>query len=115
VLAYSPLAKGLLTGKFDADSKFEDIRERDPEFMGARYRRNLSIVDSLREIAGHYAKTVTQLAINWTANYPGMTAPIVGAKRPSQIIENIKGIGWSITEEDRAAIDRLLRETNRGS
>ena len=51
---------------------------------------------------------MTQLAINWTATYPGVTAPIVGAKKPSQIVENVGGIGWSITEEDRARIDSIL-------
>ena len=115
VLPYSPLAKGLLTGKFNADSTFQDVRARDPEFIGARYRRNLSIVASLMEIAGRYDKTVAQLAINWVASSPGVTAPIVGAKRPSQVLENVGGIGWSITEDDRTAIDTLLRETGRGA
>jgi len=115
VLPYSPLAKGLLTGKFNADSRFEDVRARDPEFIGARYRRNLSIVASLQEISARYDKTVAQLAINWVASSPGVTAPIVGAKRPSQVLENIGGIGWSITEDDRTTIDTLLREAGRGA
>ncbi|UCE58865.1 MAG: aldo/keto reductase [Phycisphaerales bacterium] len=111
VLPYSPLAKGLLTGKFDEDSKLEGVRTRDPEFIGARYRRNLSLVASLKEIAQRYDKTVAQLAINWTANHPGVTAPIVGAKRPSQVIENAGGVGWTLTDEDRARIDELVRDT----
>ncbi len=108
VLPYSPLAKGLLTGKFDLDTKREGIRQRDPEFVGSRYRRNLSLVASLKEIAERYDKTVGQLAINWTASQPGVTAPIVGAKRPSQVLENVGGVGWSISEKDLAEIDRLL-------
>ena len=109
VLPYSPLAKGLLTGKFDAESKFNDIRAGDLEFLGNRYRRNLRIVEALKKIAAGYGKTVTPLVINWTAYYPGVTAPIVGAKRPSQVLENVGGVGWTITEEDRAKIDALLR------
>ena len=46
-LAYSPLAKGLLTGKFDAKSHFDGIRARDPEFQGDRFRRNLHVVGKL--------------------------------------------------------------------
>lgn len=109
VIPYGPLAKGLLTGKFAADSAFTGIRGQDPEFVGARYRRNLELVTALAEIAARYAKSVTQVVLNWTANFPGVTAPIVGAKRPSQVLENVGSIGWSITEEDRVRIDELLR------
>ena len=80
--------------------------------MGERFRRNLRIVDGLKEIAAEYGKTVTQLVINWTATYPGVTAPIVGAKRPSQVVENVGGVGWTITDEDRARIDCLLEGTD---
>ncbi len=108
VLPYSPLVKGLLTGKFGPDSRHEGIRARDPEFIGPRYRRNLAVVASLKEIAKRYDKTVAQLAINWTAAQPGVTAPIVGAKRSSQVLENVGGVGWSISEEDLTEIDRIL-------
>jgi len=108
VIPYDCLTKGLLTAKFNAQSEFTDIRARDPEFTGKRYRRNLGVVEELKEIAARYDKTVAQLAINWTAAYPGVTAPIVGAKKPSQIVENVGGIGWSITEEDRARIKLIL-------
>ncbi len=109
VLPYGPLAKGLLTGKFTADSQFQDIRAHDPEFIGDRFRRNLRVVDELEKIAARYDKTMTQLAINWTVGHPGVTAPIVGAKRPSQVVENAGGVGWNITEEDRTRIDAVLR------
>jgi len=109
VLPYSPLAKGLLTGKFSTDSRFEDIRSQDPEFVGERYRRNLRVVDELKNIAASYDRTLTQLVINWTVSFPGVTAPIVGAKRPSQVVENAGGVGWTITEEDRARIDAIIR------
>ena len=107
-IAYSPLSKGLLSGKFQPIDRPGGIRARDPDFIGERFRRNLRIVETLKEIAVGYSKTVTQLVINWTATYPGVTAPIVGAKRPSQVIENVGGVGWTITDEDRIRIDRLL-------
>lgn len=109
VLPYSPLAKGLLTGKFDENSRFQDIRARDPEFTGERFRRNLHVVKQLESVAANYDKSVAQLAINWTVNHAGVTAPIVGAKRPSQVIENVGGVGWEITDEDLARIDTILR------
>ncbi len=112
-IVYSPLAKGILTGKFTAASRFSDIRARDPEYLGTRFRRNLQIVDSLKLIAARYDKTMGQLAINWTITHPGVSAAIVGAKRVSQLLENIGAVGWSITDEDRLDIDRILKGSSR--
>lgn len=108
VLPCGPLGRGLLTGKFNGDTEFEGLRARDSGFMGKRYRRNLEIVHSLAEIAARHGKTAAQIAINWVAMQPGVTAPVVGAKRPSQVAENVGGVGWCLTEEDCARIDRLL-------
>ncbi len=108
VLAYGPLAKGLLTGKFDSDSRFDDIRASDPDFTGDRFLRNLGIVEEIRRIAKAYDKTAAQLALNWTSHYPGVTAPIFGAKRPSQVLENVGAVGWTISEDDCARIKALL-------
>lgn len=110
VVSYSPLAKGLLTGKFSPESKFEGIRSRDPEFLGQRFERNLRVVESLRPIARKYNVSVAQLAINWIVAEPGMTAAIVGAKRPSQVQENLGGAGWTLTDEDRDRINQLIHE-----
>jgi len=108
VLCYSPLAKGLLTGKFDAQSKFEGIRARDPDFMGERFRSHLSLLDQLRPIAERYDKSLGQLAVNWVVRQPGVTSALVGAKRPSQVLENVGAVGWAPSEEDRALIDQLI-------
>lgn len=108
VLPYSPLVKGLLTGKFTAEDTFDDIRQHDPDFIGNRFHRNLRIVDALKEIAARYDKTVAQLAINWTCNFPGVTAPLIGAKRPTQLTENLGGLGWELSDDDRARIDALI-------
>lgn len=115
VLAYSPLAKGLLTGKFAADDTFEDLRAKDPEFLGNRFHRNLRLVQELSELATPLGRTTAQLALNWVANHPGVTAAIVGAKRPSQINENVEGVGWSLSSEIRQQIDRLAESTMRES
>jgi aryl-alcohol dehydrogenase-like predicted oxidoreductase len=108
VIAYSPLCKGLLTGKFNASSTFTDIRAHDPQFVGDRFKQNLKIVAALTRIAAGYNKTVAQLAVNWVVTHPGVTAAIVGAKRPSQVTENVGGVGWTITEEDRGRIEALI-------
>jgi len=110
VIAYSPLAKGLLTGKFDATTTFDGIRARDPDYLGERFQRHLRTLDRLRPIAERYHRTLGQLAIQWCLAQPGVTAAIVGAKRVSQLEENTGGAGWTITEEDLALIGRILDE-----
>ena len=112
---YSPLEKGLLTGKFGPENTFKDIRTRDPEFIGRRYRDNLKLVAQLAEVAADLGKTMAQLAIQWVVAQPAVTAPIVGAKRPSQVLENVGGVGWSLEESDRARIERILTEHESGT
>jgi len=108
-LAYSPLCKGLLTGKFDQDTRFNDLRRQDPEFQGDRWARNLAVVAKLGPIAQHYGQSVGQLALNWTCHYPGVTGVIVGAKRPSQIRESAGALGWRIQPADLDRIGEILR------
>lgn len=109
VLAYSPLGKGLLTGKFSADARFDDIRGRDPEFLGRRFAQNLRVVDALRTIAERSHRTVAQVALNWVIGTPGLTAALCGAKRPSQIRDNLGADGWSLSPEDRAELEALTK------
>jgi len=108
VLACSPLARGLLTGKFSLEDSFEDLRSKDPDFTGNRFHRNLRLVDSLRAVAAEHDKSVAQLALSWVAGYPGITAALFGAKRPSQVVENAAAGGWTLPPQDRERIDALL-------
>ena len=109
VLAHSPLARGLLTGTLTPESRFTGLRARDPDFVGERYRRHLRIVDRLRSVAEELGKTLTQLAINWVLHHPGVTVPIVGVQRPTHVIDVLGGIGWRLSDADRARIDRILQ------
>lgn len=88
VIVYGPLARGLLTGKFDASSRFSDLRAKDPHFAGESFRRHLDLIERLREIANELGCTVGQLALRWVIQQPGVTAAIAGAKRASQVREN---------------------------
>ena len=109
VLAYSPMASGLLTGRFDRSKLVaEDWRSKSEDFNGEALRANLAFVDALRPIADKYARTVSQLSIAWVLRRPEVTSAIVGARSPSQIEETVGGSGWSIAPEDLAEIDRLL-------
>jgi len=110
IFAYSPLAQGLLTGKFkSAEEKFSDIRSHNLLFQVETFRVALEQVEKLREIAKNYGKTPAQTALNWTFNQPGITSAIVGAKHPTQLRENIGAAGWKISQEDLLVMDRMSK------
>ncbi|MBI5820513.1 MAG: aldo/keto reductase [Verrucomicrobia bacterium] len=89
VVAYEPLAMGLLTGKFTRDHVFPagDWRRQSPLFTGDAWTRNLAEVERLRAIAARAGCSVAQLAIAWAISRPGVAAALCGAKRPEQIRE----------------------------
>ena len=117
VVAYSPLQSGLLTGKFTRDflhTLAEDDwrrKQHHPMFTEPMYSKVLDFVDSIRPIAEKYDKTVAQLAIAWVLMHPAVTSAIVGARKPSQIEQNVGGAGWSISQEDMNAIDEFYQQT----
>lgn len=113
VVVYSPMAKGLLTGKYRPSDTFSpgDFRAQDPRFHGEAFRRNLRIVDRLRRIADRHGHSLSQLAIAWTLAHPGVTVSIVGAKRPSQVEQNVGAAGWNLGSEEMQEIEDILTST----
>lgn len=112
IVCYSPMQKGLLTGKFT--KKYlktlppDDHRLKDPMFTGAAFERNLKIIDALRPMASRNNKTLSQLAVAWTLRNEDVTSAIVGARKPEQIEETIGG-DWFISEDDINEIENILR------
>jgi aryl-alcohol dehydrogenase-like predicted oxidoreductase len=112
VIAYSPMQKGLLTGKVTASwvatLPADDHRRADPRFQEPQLSANLALVEALRKIAAESGKTLPQLAIAWVLRRPEVTAAIVGARRPDQIEQTIGGGDWQLAEAQIAAIDDVL-------
>ena len=122
VIAYGPLAYGLLTGKFNKETQFPENDWRsgklfpDPGdwqyhiniFQGKQYLRNLRIVERLKKIAKKYDKTMGQLAIQWVLSNPSVSCAIVGAKNVDQLEQNIGGQGWKIEKQDLLKINSIL-------
>jgi len=92
VLAYEPLARGLLSGKFRALPRFpeSDMRRRDPRFWASRFGQLAPSVGRLRAMAARVGVPPAALAVAWVASRPGVTAALVGAKRPAQVRENVQ-------------------------
>lgn len=112
VVVYSPLEQGVLTGKVTLDRKFPpgDMRPSQPWFQKHNLKRALEFLDKIKVIADAHEVTLAQLAINWVLCQPGVTCAIVGARRPEQAEDNVKGSGWALTEEELKRIREWLEE-----
>jgi aryl-alcohol dehydrogenase-like predicted oxidoreductase len=112
VIVYSPMERGLLTGKMTREriAQFpeDDHRRKYPPFQEPQLTANLKLVDALRPIAERHGKTVAQLAIAWVLRRPEVTGAIVGIRRPSQVEELVAAGDWVLTAEDIAAIEAHL-------
>lgn len=108
VVCYSPMQKGLLTGKFTNDYLAnlppDDHRRQDPNFRGPAFERNLKLIDALRPIAQRSGKTIGQLAVAWVLRRKEVTSAIVGARKPAQIQETLDAGNWKL---DSDTIDRI--------
>lgn len=111
VLAYSPLQRGLLTGKIEPDQTFAagDHRARDPFFRPQNVRRVNDFLEGLQPVAGAHGITLAQLVIAWTVQQAGVTAALVGARDPRQAEENAGAAGVSLDPAELQRIDDLRR------
>jgi aryl-alcohol dehydrogenase-like predicted oxidoreductase len=114
VVCYSPMGKGLLTGKFTRERAEalpeSDHRSRDASFSGKNLEANLQLVEGLVQVAARHGRSIAQLAIAWTLRRPEVTSAIVGARRPDQIEETVSAGDWKLDDEDIHRIDRLLAD-----
>ena len=116
VIAYSPMASGLLTGGFDLSRVAEDDwRRRGAAFQEPSLSQALALVERLRPIAAGAGCTVATLAVAWTLAVPGVTGAIVGARRPSQVDGWLPAAGVELSAEDVAEIERAIAETGAGT
>jgi len=88
VIAYSPLYRGLLTGKYARDQVFTDSRATYELYTGEPFQRVLDGLDEVKPIAEKHGLTMAQLAIRWVLTHPALTSAIVGIKTP-EMIESI--------------------------
>lgn len=93
VVCYSPMGKGLLTGKFTADRvaalSDKDHRSKDPRFHSPQLEINLEFVSKLETLSRSLGWSVTDVAIAWTLRRPEVTSAIVGARSPEQIEQTV--------------------------
>jgi len=111
MLAYSPLAHGLLTGKAGPERQFtgDDLRRTDPRYSVENRRRVARMLDEVRPIADAHGLTLVQLVIAWTLAQLGITHALVGARNPDQAAENARAGDVTLSAEEVARIGDVFR------
>ena len=113
---YFPLAAGLLTGKYRSGQPFPPearlTRNSDvPFYAGLLTEEKLQLVERLSEWAQARDRSMVELALSWLAGRDGVTSVIVGATRPDQVAANVAAMGWQLSEDDYAEVDKLLHDS----
>lgn len=107
-IPYFPLAKGLLTGKYNRDTPLSESQKQHPLFKGDAYFENLAKLEQLHKIANEKHCQVGHVVLAWYLTREAIDAVIPGAKKPAQIISNLKAGEVQLTELEVAAIDRVF-------
>ncbi|MGW7691684.1 aldo/keto reductase [Streptomyces asiaticus] len=112
VVPYSPLAGGVLTGKYSRDDlaatnagSDDGTRKNFNLGLGALTERNLAIADVLKEVATELGHTPAQVGLAWTLRNPDVTAPIIGARTPAQLESNLGALEVDFTASQLARLD----------
>jgi aryl-alcohol dehydrogenase-like predicted oxidoreductase len=102
LVTWGSLSQGLLTGKFNAQSRFppNDRRCRYANFIGEQFQENIRRVETVKQIAARTGRTPAQVALRWLLDTPGVGVALVGGKRPAQIEENLGALDWQLDESD---------------
>ncbi len=109
--AYSPLARGLLTGTMTSGHEATDTARRGEMFHGESYREHLAAVTRLDEFARQeYGRGVIHLAIRWLLDQPGVTIALWGARKPEQLDAVVGVEGFSLGADAMVEVDRILAE-----
>jgi len=114
LVAYSPLGRGFLAGRFRSpdDLSPDDWRRNNPRFTGENFRRNLALVDRVRELAGQKGCTPAQLALAWLIRRHDDVVPIPGTSSIARLEENVAAVDVRLTGED---LDRIERAAPKGA
>lgn len=108
LMVWSPLAGGLLSGKYDRDGQGEDGGRRQTfDFPPVEKERAFDCIDVMREIAGAKGVSVAQVALAWLLHQPAVSSVIIGAKRREQLADNLAAVDIRLSQEELAQLDAV--------
>ncbi len=109
LMVWSPLAGGLLTGKFDRDSKGAEGRRATFDFPPVNRDRAFAAIDLMRGMAAAKGASIAQIALAWLLHQDVVTSVIVGAKRVEQLQDNLSATQVTLDAADLAALDAVTK------
>ena len=109
-VAYSPLGRGFLSGRFKSpdDISEGDYRKQNPRFQGENFQRNLQLVAKVEEIAREKKVTPAQLALAWVLSRGKDVVPIPGTKHRKYLEENVGALGIKLTAKDLKRLEAVV-------
>lgn len=110
VIAYSPMERGLLTGKYATMQTLAEGDHRNHYFKRFDFAAVKRLTDNLADLAAKYNATTAQLVLAWTFHQPAVAAALAGARNAKQAEENAKAMSISITEDDLKLIEGWLND-----
>ena len=110
ILAYSPLQRGILTGKFDPDHKFKkgDARAGLPHYKKENILKINGFLEKIKPLAESKSATLSQLVLRWTLQQPGITCVLAGARDPGQVADNAGVMRFSLSDDEMESINSEL-------
>jgi methylglyoxal reductase len=113
LLAYSPMALGILSGKIGPNHEFGDgdVRRGNPWYQKENRPKVDALLEVIRSVAEGKGITIAQTVIAWTLEQPGCSHALVGARNPDQAIANAKAGAVTLTEEEVRIIRKVVNQT----
>jgi aryl-alcohol dehydrogenase-like predicted oxidoreductase len=110
IIAYSPLAQGLLTGRYAPNSRPHSlIQTANPGFSSRNLHRLADLNSTLHEIAKTHGKTTSQVALNWLARKENVI-PIPGVKKAEHVVDDVGAVDWALTATEMERIETVAAE-----
>ena len=110
LLVWSPLAGGLLSGKFDRHTNADaESRRANFDFPPVDKEKAYDIIDVMRPIAQAHGASVAQIALAWLLHQPVVTSVIIGAKRPDQLLDNLKAVDVQLSAEELSKLNDVSK------
>jgi len=110
IVAFSPTARGLLTGQFASEASFasSDIRSLDPQFRRSKLTMGIKMAEQLKHIGSRFGKTSCQIALAWVMRQPGVDVVLTGPKDPEHLQENCEVLNWRLDTDTLLELNSII-------
>ncbi|WP_319501771.1 aldo/keto reductase [uncultured Draconibacterium sp.] len=109
LMVWSPLAGGLLSGKYSRDTETKEGRRVNFDFPPVNKEKAYDIVDVMRNIADNKDVTVAQIALSWLLHQPAVTSVIIGANKPEQLADNLSSVDVKLEAEELDQLNEVSK------